>query len=182
MTKCRTALVATVLATFPGLPARADAMPPQHSPAETSLQLTIQRRDQLNLHQGLALGALGGLLASGVSGQILSSGAIDPAYNDALTASHVGLAITAVLLYGGAATAALTAPPAPAPWTASGAADTSNWHRGLSWVHAAGLGSTVALGTLTLLNDPRLATAHQVTAWSTIALMSVSGGLLVVGF
>ena len=142
-----------------------------------------KRRDQLTWHQGLALAALLGMIATGVVGQVLHSQRQSEPNVDALTAVHVSLASATTLLYGGAATLALTAPPPTQPsFDKGGGIDQIVLHRGVSWLHAATLGATVTLGLMSLFNVPGLAPTHQVLAWTTTGLMALSGGLIVLNF
>lgn len=140
------------------------------------------REDRLALHQGLALGTLAGLTTTAVLGQVLTHQKLHSPDPMPWQIAHVTSAVVTSLLYAGAATAALTAPPPRiTPLPAEGF-DPVVWHRGMSWLHGVGLGSTVGLGLVTMLNDPSLKGVHQVLGWTTTGLMAVSGGLIVFNF
>ncbi len=149
---------------------------------ETSEErLWTLRRDRLNLHQTLAIGALGGMALTGITGAMLTPDARG-GYSGGLTGVHVASALSTAILYGSAATLALTAPQVAEPSAQEPGYDSSYWHKSLSWVHAAGLGSTLTLGALTLANQPSLSGAHRAAAITTTLLMTLSGGLLVFEF
>ncbi|MBC7545798.1 MAG: hypothetical protein H7338_23955 [Candidatus Sericytochromatia bacterium] len=142
-----------------------------------------QRRDQLALHQGLAIAALIGMVCTGIVGQVLHyQRDVALEVPVALTATHIVLASTTTLLYGSAATLALTAPPPTQPALGAGGFDPIVLHRGISWLHAATLGATVTLGLMSVLNVRGLAGVHQALAWTTTGLMAFSGGLIVFNF
>lgn len=153
--------------------------------AEASAKQEAARESQLAWHQGLAIGALVMMATTAVLGQVFSyQKAVSPDQNtiNVLQAVHVASAATTTVLYGSAATLALTAPPPPQPAFSNGGFDPVVLHRGLAWLHAGTLGATVALGLSSLFNVPGLAPAHQVLAYTTTGLMAISGGLIVFNF
>jgi hypothetical protein len=143
-----------------------------------------RREAQLAWHQGLAIGALVAMVTTGILGKVLTSQKADPKVInvDAIQAAHVISATTTTLLYGSAATLALTAPPPTQTAIGSGGFDPIVLHRGLSVLHAATLGATVALGLSSLFQVPGLTGAHQALAFATTGLMAISGGLIVFNF
>lgn len=171
-------------------PATAWAMPAATPPDSLEWRISDEQPDnegslresRLALHQGLALGTLAGLATTAVLGQTLTYQKLHSPDPMPWQVAHVTSAIVTSLLYAGAATAALTAPPPPIPAPPAEGFDPLVWHRGMSWLHGVGLGSTVGLGLVTMLSDPSLKGVHQVLGWTTTGLMAISGGLIVFNF
>lgn len=159
-----------------------EAEAPDDPMAEASAKQEEARETQLAWHQGMAIGALVMMATTAVLGQVLTYQKQTAPNIDAIQAAHVVSAATTTVLYGTAATLALTAPPAPQPALGTTGFDTLVLHKGLTWLHAGTLAATVALGLSSLFNVPGLAPAHQVLAYTTTGLMVISGGLIVFNF
>jgi hypothetical protein len=163
-----------------------EAPQPSADDVESMIQAEHQqqqrRNTQLAWHQGLAIGALVAMVTTGVVGKVLTNQKQTAEDVSALTTAHVVLGTTTTLLYGSAATLALTAPPPTQNPVSSAGFDPVVVHKGISWLHAATLGATVALGVSTLLGVKAVTPAHQALAITTTGLMALSGGLIVFNF
>jgi hypothetical protein len=156
-------------------PAVTDAAAKQVT-ADFDMSTMAWRHGQLQVHQALGLSTLAAMAVTGglgywVANQNGSSGVLD---------AHLLMAGLTTGLYLTSATLALTVPPLVSqepegPW------DTVGLHRKLAWLHAAGLASTLTLGFLTNYSSLSFSQYHAVAAYSTIALMALSAGVIAFG-
>lgn len=169
------------------LPPGSNAAPGSNPPlAEDTTEAPDPRRSRLTLHQALGLAALGGLALTGVAGlayyqQRYLAG--EPASSLAgLSTAHLALATATGGAYLSAAALALSAPgPELEPAQASGI--DSIWiHRSLAVLHAAGMGSTIALGLVAARSDPAFTEAHRILGFTTLGLMAASAAVLAIDF
>ncbi|MDB5098271.1 MAG: hypothetical protein JWM80_2692 [Cyanobacteria bacterium RYN_339] len=171
-----TALCGVALATVLACqaPAFADVPPLEEPPAD--LSVLPWRHGQLQLHQAFGLSTLASIAVTGGMGYWLSrqngsSGVFD---------GHLLMAGVTTGLYLTAATLALTAPPSPLP-ASDNPWDTTELHRKIGWLHAAGLAGTVGLGLLTTYGSLQYSPYHALAGYTTIGLMALSAGVIAFG-
>ena len=134
------------------------------------------RHGQLQLHQALGLSTLASMAVTGSMGYWLTrqngtSGVFD---------AHLLMAGLTTGLYLTSATLALTTPPSPlkrqaGPW------DTTELHRNLGWLHAAGLATTIGFGLMATYGSLQYSQYHGLAGYSTIGLMALSAGVIAFG-
>ncbi|MEB3197410.1 MAG: hypothetical protein VKP62_09430 [Candidatus Sericytochromatia bacterium] len=134
------------------------------------------RGQQLQLHQGLALGTLGAMAATAGLGWWRARGGAAGEWRDV----HLAMAGLTTGLYLATGTLAFTTPPQTLypednPWSSA------NLHRNLAWVHGAGMLTTVGLGLTSAIVGGDVVARHGVAAWSTLSLMALSAGLVAFG-
>ena len=139
------------------------------------------RRTMLQIHQALGIATLAGLAATEVVGQLN--------FNDKYRAGgdtgryqtlHLGLAAGTTVLF---ATVALLGVFAPEPFEKHMRLDTATVHKAFMAAATAGMLTEVVLGFVTRsreghLDQPGLATAHQIVGYATLGCMGAGAAVL----
>lgn len=136
------------------------------------------RHSQLQWHQAFGLATLGSMALTAGLGAYTGNFAGPGQYGMARSL-HMALGGVTTGLYLGAATLAVTAPEGY-DVEASGL-DSVTLHRYLAWLHAAGIGATVAMGVLTSIGRADSMT-HGLLGGTTLGLLAVSAGVIVLDF
>ncbi|MEB3327844.1 MAG: hypothetical protein VKQ33_01285 [Candidatus Sericytochromatia bacterium] len=145
------------------------------APAFDATALGI-RRQQLGLHQGLALGTLGMMAVTATLGYASTH---NPAAAVDLRGLHLAAAGLTTGLYVATGTLAFTTPP-PLPG-ASRPFSGIEVHRTLAWLHMAGMAGTVGLGLANVLNPGQLTPPHGLASYATLGLMATSAAAIAFG-
>lgn len=132
-------------------------------------QVAIERHHQLAIHQVLGLTTLGAMAGTWLGGRLIESGAMPRGLHAAAGGLTAGLYLTTAGL-------ALLSPPAPLTAQVPPGWDSITLHRGLAWVHAAGMVGTVGLGVSSLLGGTTNPQLHGLLGLSSTVLMTLSAG------
>lgn len=134
-------------------------------------QLSV-RHNQLALHQGVALATLGAMATTATLGFLRSNANLGAEWREV----HLLAAGLTSGLYLTTGALALSAPPPLIP-PEPGQLDSVSLHRGLAWLHAATMASTVGLGAATVFGADTQK-FHGLAGWTTLGLMAASAGVI----
>lgn len=135
-----------------------------------------RRRTMLTLHQALGLTTLASMAATEVVGQLyLNDKYRGGGYTGRYNTLHEGLAFTSVGLF---ATVGLLGVLAPEPYAKPLRWDTATFHKLMMGLATVGMLTQVALGIFVhgqdgQLDQPQLATTHQIIGYATLGAMSL---------